>query len=38
MAGNNSREILKKFKMNLIKMKNNKMISFSEFNKILIYF
>ena len=35
MAGNNSPEILKKFKIILIKMKNNKMISLSEFNEIL---
>ena len=38
MAGNNSPEILKKFKMILIKMKNNKMISLSEFNEILNIF
>ena len=38
MAGNNSPEILKKFKMLLIKMKNNKMISISEFNEILNIF
>ena len=38
MAGNNSQEILKKFKMILIKMKNNKMISLSEFKEILNIF
>jgi hypothetical protein len=38
MAGNNSPEILKKIKMNLIKMKKNKMISLSEFNEILNIF
>ena len=38
MAGNNSPEILKKFKMILIKMKNNKMLSLSEFNEILNIF
>ena len=38
MAGNNSPEILKGFKMILIKMKNNKMISLSEFNEILNIF
>ena len=38
MAGNNSPEILKKFKIILIKMKNNKMISLSEFNEILNIF
>jgi hypothetical protein len=35
MAGNNSPEILKKIKIILIKIKNNKMISLSEFNEIL---
>jgi hypothetical protein len=38
MAGNNSPEILNKFKMIVIKMKNNKMISLSEFNEILNIF
>ena len=38
MAGNNSPEIVKKFKMILIKMKNNKMISLSELNEILNIF
>ena len=38
MAGNNSPEIFKKIKMILIKMKNNKMISLSEFNEILNIF
>ena len=38
MAGNNSPEILKKFKMILIQIKNNKMISLSEFNEILNIF
>jgi hypothetical protein len=38
MAGNNSPEILKKFKMIVIKMKNNKMISLSEFNELLNIF
>jgi hypothetical protein len=39
MAGNNSPEILKKNKMILIKIKNNKMISLSKCNEILnIYF
>jgi len=38
MAGNDSPEILKKFKIILIKMKNNKMISLSEFNEILNIF
>ena len=38
MAGNNSPEICKKFKRNLIKMKNNKMISLSEFNEVLNIF
>jgi hypothetical protein len=35
MAGNISPEILKKIKIILIKIKNNKMISLSEFNEIL---
>jgi hypothetical protein len=35
IAGNNSPDILKKFKIVLIKMKNNKMIALSEFNEIL---
>jgi hypothetical protein len=38
MAGNTSPEILKKFKMIFIKIKNNKMISLSEFNEILDIF
>ena len=38
MAGNNSPDILKRFKMILINMKNNKMISLSEFNEILNIF
>jgi hypothetical protein len=38
MAGNNSPEILKKFKIILLKMKNDKMISLSEFNEILNIF
>ena len=35
IAGNNSPDILKKFKILLFKMKNNKMIALSEFNEIL---
>ena len=38
LAGNNSPEILKKFKIVLIRMKNNKMISLSEFNEVLNIF
>ena len=34
LAGNNSPELFKKFKLILIKMKNNKMLSLSEFNEI----
>jgi hypothetical protein len=38
MAGNDSPEILKKFKRILIKMIYNKMISLFEFNEILNIF
>jgi hypothetical protein len=38
IAGNNSPDILKKFKMVFIKLKNNKMIALSEFNEIFNIF
>ena len=38
MAGNDSPELIKKFKMTLIKLKNKKMISNQEYNEILNIF
>ena len=35
MAGNNSKELLREFKINILKMKNNKLISLQEYNEVL---
>ena len=38
MAGNNNPQLLRKFKIVLLKMKNNILISLHEYNEILYYF
>ena len=35
VAGNNSKELLRGFKINILKMKNNKLISLQEYNEVL---
>ena len=35
VAGNNSKELLREFKINILKMKNNKLISLQEYNEVL---
>ena len=35
MAGNNNPQLLRKFKIVLLKMKNNKLISLQEYNEVL---
>jgi len=35
MAGNNNPGLLRKFKIVLLKMKNNKLISLQEYNEVL---
>jgi hypothetical protein len=35
VAGNNSKELLREFKINVLKMKNNKLISLQEYNEVL---
>jgi len=35
MAGNNNPDLLRKFKIVLLKMKNNKLISLQEYNEVL---
>jgi predicted esterase len=35
IAGNNNPELLRKFKIVLLKMKNNKLVSLQEYNEVL---
>ena len=35
LAGNNNPDLLRKFKIVLLKMKNNKLISLQEYNEVL---